>query len=92
LRTHYSHWLPLPTRCPLHWAPDFGYVEVEADAMVEVYGLRKLIFSFAWQRTFIEKLAESVLEGARALAAPGTKIRVTYRMLGGRMAVSVGEV
>jgi len=57
MSNEYGHWLPLVTRCPMRkfWL-DFGFVRVKTDKVIEVFGMRRIIYSFTWKRKFIEEI------------------------------------
>lgn len=87
----YKHWIPLITRCPLSIFPDFGYVSVTSSKMIELFALRKIIFSYKFKKIFMEDLVRSIqtdiLQTSKGLVIG--EFIVTYTLLFGRVKVKI---
>jgi NADPH-dependent 7-cyano-7-deazaguanine reductase QueF len=86
----YTHWLPLITRCPLSWLPDFVYVKVTTRETLDLYEVRKEIYAYRWRKMFMEDLAVDIAERIEGVFLVDV-LRVEVTLLFGRHYVRVNH-
>jgi len=91
----FGHWLPLITRCPMRslWF-DFGYIyitldQVEDSPMIEIFKLRRIIYSFTWKKKFIEVVLSELYKKIEE-EFNITEFVIHYRQIFSKVVITVG--
>lgn len=59
--TVYRHWLPILTFCPVNGFPDFIYISIEMEGLVDLYDVRKEVRkAVSMKKMFMEDIANEI--------------------------------